>query len=95
MSSSPTVGTFKGESGQAGGVRHYVGRAGELEKALPIHIGNDTTISGNLSFAGELAVMGTVHGNILAEDSSSSVVKLSESARVEGEIRVPMCLSTV
>ena len=55
-------------------------------------IGNDTTISGNLSFAGELAVMGTVHGNILAEDSSSSVVKLSESARVEGEIRVPNVL---
>ena len=69
------------------------GRGRQIRKGVTdTLIGNETTISGNLSFAGELAVMGTVHGNILAEDSSSSVVKLSESARVEGEIRVPNVL---
>ena len=55
------------------------GRGGRTRKGVTnTLIGNDTTISGNLSFEGELAVMVTVHGNILAEDSLWSVIKLSE-----------------
>lgn len=52
-------------------------------------IGAKTELTGDLRFAGDLVVLGTVYGNIIAEEGSSSVLNLSETGRVEGEIRVP------
>ena len=52
-------------------------------------IGGQTEIRGDLSFSGDLVILGTVHGNVIAEDGSTSILNLSESGRVEGEIRVP------
>jgi cytoskeletal protein CcmA (bactofilin family) len=52
-------------------------------------IGRQAEISGNLNFSGDLVILGTVFGNVVATDDSSSVLNLSETGRVEGEIRVP------
>lgn len=52
-------------------------------------IGQNTEIRGDVVFSGGLHVDGTIKGNVLAEQDSSSVLSLSEHGRVEGEIRVP------
>ena len=52
-------------------------------------IGAETAIEGNVSFSGGLRIDGKVHGNITAEDGKPGTLVISESARVEGEIRVP------
>jgi len=55
-------------------------------------IGQHTHIKGDVSFSGGLRVDGSVTGNILAEDSSDSVLTLSDQGRLEGEIKVPNLL---
>ena len=52
-------------------------------------ISNNSEIIGDLKVQGELHVDGKVTGNIIAEDSSSAVVKISDKGVVEGEIRAP------
>ncbi len=52
-------------------------------------IGRQTELTGNLRLSGDLVVMGAIIGNIYAEDGSSTVLNLSETARIEGEVRVP------
>src|SRR4051812_24396113 len=52
-------------------------------------IGADTSIEGNVTFAGGLRVDGKVRGNIIAEEGKPGTLVISEQARVEGEIRVP------
>jgi cytoskeletal protein CcmA (bactofilin family) len=52
-------------------------------------IGHNTEIKGDVTFSGGLHVDGKVHGSIIAEQDSGSVMSLSEQGYVEGEIRVP------
>lgn len=52
-------------------------------------IGRQTEIFGDLRFSGWLHVDGTVKGNVVADDESSSVLTLSEHGTIEGEVRVP------
>jgi cytoskeletal protein CcmA (bactofilin family) len=51
-------------------------------------IGVSTRIEGNLFFKGGLRVDGHVKGNIIAEAGDTSMLVISEQAKVEGEIRV-------
>lgn len=50
-------------------------------------IGTATRIEGNIHFKGGLRVDGHVHGNVVAESGSGSMLVISENARVEGEVR--------
>ena len=52
-------------------------------------IGSKTEMLGDVRFSGGLHVDGTVKGNVAAEDDASSVLTLSESGTIEGEVRVP------
>jgi cytoskeletal protein CcmA (bactofilin family) len=51
-------------------------------------IGVSTKIEGNLFFKGGLRVDGHVKGSIIAEAGDTSMLVISEQAKVEGEIRV-------
>ena len=52
-------------------------------------IGRRSEMLGDVKFAGGLHVDGTVKGNVVSEEDSSSVLTLSESGTIEGEVRVP------
>ena len=52
-------------------------------------IGRKSEMLGDVRFSGGLHVDGTVKGNVIAEEDESSVLTLSESGTVEGEVRVP------
>ena len=52
-------------------------------------IGSKTEMLGDVRFSGGLHVDGTVKGNVVAEEDASSVLTLSESGTIEGEVRVP------
>ena len=52
-------------------------------------VGSGTTINGNLVFKGGLLVDGQINGNVVAEEGSKAILILSESGRIEGEVRVP------
>ncbi|MBZ0092752.1 MAG: bactofilin family protein [Burkholderiales bacterium] len=51
-------------------------------------IGAGTKIEGNITFSGGLRVDGTILGNICAQNGEPSTLVLSETAHIEGEIRV-------
>jgi cytoskeletal protein CcmA (bactofilin family) len=51
-------------------------------------IGISTTIEGNLYFSGGLRIDGKVKGNVISDPDSVSMLVISESAKVEGEVRV-------
>ncbi|MDY7546474.1 polymer-forming cytoskeletal protein [Glaciimonas sp. CA11.2] len=51
-------------------------------------IGAMTSIHGDVHFKGGLRIDGHIKGNILAEEGLSSMLVISEKAKVEGEIRV-------
>jgi cytoskeletal protein CcmA (bactofilin family) len=52
-------------------------------------IGQQTEVSGDITFAGGLHVDGTIRGNVTAEVDQSSALTLSEAGRIEGDVRVP------
>lgn len=51
-------------------------------------IGTSTRIEGNVYFKGGLRIDGQVKGNVIAESEQSSMLVISEQAKVEGEVRV-------
>lgn len=51
-------------------------------------IGLTTSIVGDVHFKGGLRIDGHIKGNVIADLSDSSMLVISEQARVEGEIRV-------
>ncbi|MEO6919194.1 MAG: polymer-forming cytoskeletal protein [Collimonas sp.] len=51
-------------------------------------IGSSTSIQGDVHFKGGLRIDGHVKGNVVAEVGQTSVLVISESAKVEGEVRV-------
>ena len=52
-------------------------------------ISSKTEIIGDVRFEGGLHVDGVIKGNLLAEPGSGAVVRISDQARVEGEIHSP------
>jgi cytoskeletal protein CcmA (bactofilin family) len=46
-------------------------------------------IVGDVHFSGGLHIDGKIKGNIIADEQSSAVVRISETGVVEGEIRAP------
>jgi len=52
-------------------------------------IGQNTQITGDVHFSGGLHIDGVIKGSVIAEEGSSSVLRLSEFGRIEGEVRVP------
>ena len=55
-------------------------------------IGKHSELFGDVKFTGVLHVDGTVKGNVLSEDDTSSCVQLSKHGTIEGEVRVPVVL---
>lgn len=52
-------------------------------------VARDTTVVGDIHFAGSLDVEGIVQGNIIAEEGKDALVRVVDQGRVEGEIRSP------
>jgi len=52
-------------------------------------ISQKTEIVGDVHFSGGLHIDGKVKGNIIADDQSGALVRVSESAMIEGEINAP------
>lgn len=50
-------------------------------------IGISTNIEGNVYFKGGLRIDGHVKGNVIAEAGCSSMLVISEKARIDGEVR--------
>ncbi len=51
-------------------------------------IGAATNISGNVHFKGGLRIDGCVKGDVIADEDETSMLVISEHAKVEGEVRV-------
>ena len=51
-------------------------------------IGMSTSIEGDLYFKGGLRIDGIVKGNVIADTDETSMLVISEHAKVEGEVRV-------
>jgi cytoskeletal protein CcmA (bactofilin family) len=52
-------------------------------------VSQDAEIIGDIKFAGNLDIEGTVRGNIIAESGKDAVVRIVEKGLVEGEIHAP------
>lgn len=50
-------------------------------------IGISTMIEGNVYFKGGLRIDGHVKGNVIAESGQSSMLVISDQAKIEGEVR--------
>ncbi|MBB5191211.1 cytoskeletal protein CcmA (bactofilin family) [Silvimonas terrae] len=50
-------------------------------------IGQGSTVSGDVVFAGGLRVDGTIRGSVTAADEKNGTLVVSEKARVEGKVR--------
>lgn len=55
-------------------------------------VARDTTVIGDIHFAGSLDVEGVVQGNIIAEEGKDALVRIVDQGRVEGDIRSPSVL---
>lgn len=53
-------------------------------------VGRNTTLKGDIHFTGGLHIDGTIQGNVIAADGSSSVLSLSEHGHIKGEVHVPV-----
>ena len=51
-------------------------------------IGAATNITGNVHFKGGLRIDGCVKGDVIADEDETSMLVISEHAKVEGEVRV-------
>ncbi len=52
-------------------------------------VGPQSEVVGDIKFSGGLHVEGTIKGNVIAENDGRSLVQLTESGTIEGEIRAP------
>ncbi|MCH9048573.1 MAG: polymer-forming cytoskeletal family protein [Gammaproteobacteria bacterium] len=52
-------------------------------------VGPRSEVIGDIKFSGGLHVEGTIKGNVIAENDGRSLVQLTESGTIEGEIRAP------
>jgi cytoskeletal protein CcmA (bactofilin family) len=71
---------------------HMLGRTKKSKSAgarVDTIIGQQTQISGDLHFSGGLHIDGHIKGNVIADESTDSVLTVSEHGRIEGDVRVP------
>lgn len=61
---------------------------GKSKKQPPIRslIGEGTTVHGEIRFAEGLRIDGTIDGDVVAEEGTSSLLVISESARINGKV---------
>lgn len=52
-------------------------------------VGSNSKIHGDLNFDGGCHIDGTVEGNVIADEDSSSALSISEQGNVEGGVTVP------
>ena len=52
-------------------------------------VGPHSEVVGDIKFSGGLYVEGTIKGNVIAENDGRSLVQLTESGTIEGEISAP------
>lgn len=52
-------------------------------------VGPQSEVTGDIKFTGGLHVEGTIKGNVMAENDGRSLVQLSESGTIEGEVKAP------
>lgn len=52
-------------------------------------IGQNTRLTGDIEFAGGLHIDGIVNGNIVANQSTQCVLRISDKGMVEGNVNVP------
>lgn len=52
-------------------------------------VGPQSEVFGDVKFSGGLRVEGTIKGNVMAENDGRSLVQLSESGTIEGEVKAP------
>lgn len=52
-------------------------------------IGRQTELQGDIRFSGGLHIDGTVKGKIMADSDKNATLSISESGRIEGDVRVP------
>ncbi len=52
-------------------------------------VGQHTVVSGDINFTGGCHVDGKVIGNIISDDTDTSVLTVSDRGSIEGEVRVP------
>ncbi|MGH8555961.1 MAG: bactofilin family protein [Methylococcales bacterium] len=55
-------------------------------------ISQGTEIHGNISFTGGLHVDGIIKGNVIGDQTGTSILSLSELGVIEGEVRVPLVI---
>ncbi len=53
-------------------------------------VSSDTTVIGDLQFAGNLDIEGLVQGNVIAKPGKDALVRVVGQGRIEGEIRAPL-----
>lgn len=60
------------------------------KRLLPIQslVGADMVLKGDLHFKGGLRIDGEVDGNVVADESSQSLLVISETGKVRGSVRV-------
>ena len=64
-------------------------KAGTVAGATTL-VSADTTVVGDLHFAGNLDIEGLVQGNIVAKAGKDALVRVVGEGRIEGEIRAPL-----
>lgn len=69
---------FKSKSSHRGG------------QAVDTLIGNQVTITGDVTFSGGLYVEGRIIGKVVAQDGQPAVLTLSDLGSIEGEVRAPV-----
>jgi len=52
-------------------------------------VGQHTELRGDVIYKGGLHVDGKIKGNVVADNESSTILVLSESGTIEGEVKVP------
>ncbi len=52
-------------------------------------VGRQTEMQGDIRFSGGLHIDGTVKGKIMADSDKNAMLSISESGRIEGDVRVP------
>ena len=55
-------------------------------------VGSQSEVCGDVKFTGGLYIEGTIKGNVLAENDGKSLVQLSGSGTIEGEVSAPFIM---
>lgn len=61
----------------------------EMAHQFDTLIANGTEFVGDITFRGGLHIDGRIRGNVIAEEGTQAVVRLSDKGEVQGEIRAP------